>query len=422
MPELEDDSQCQPGESRQEDQIALWPTTVFLPTCVEPDRVEGNELRICVDNAQEEGQDRKLRDEGWSTTGRFALYLLFGAVLGASPRAVALLIAARSVPSPTPEALDDPKYLFATCKQGGTFTNVSPDGLLYKTLIQSDHAFYGVGLTICYSSLLHIISPEIVWKARGWRCRLYLVLLLVCNAGQLGNLCYLLRKEIHVYGGRTTMLEALHAHPILDDFLYASIGAFCGSYLVLTTYEAVILSNSHETSRPIHRFCFNTCFCLITVACFIFLMIGSALFYDRGFLFDSLYLSLTSRALTGALRLLIINNINVASKRTVLCVNLLTVLVISTTAVSIRKRGFEYTNSNAINAVITSILITFSEVCSSAVLVSLNQWRIARELERVSYMTLDNVLDAYSLTQKHMYIFYGHFWSEESAGKHAKRV
>lgn len=64
----------------------------------------------------------------------------------------------------------------------------------------------------------------------------YLSFLCASNAGQIGNLCYLQWKEIPVYGGGPTMIpEALLAHGILGDFLYASIGALCGSYLLLAT-------------------------------------------------------------------------------------------------------------------------------------------------------------------------------------------
>ena len=65
---------------------------------------------------------------------------------------------------------------------------------------------------------------------------------------------------------------------------------------------------------------------------------------------ETLYMTLTSRFLTGALRLLAIRDIELSSERTILFINLIGLLMISTTAVSIRRHSFEYTDSDVLNA------------------------------------------------------------------------
>ena len=234
------------------------------------------------------------------------------------------------------------------------------------------------------------------------------------------------------------MPEALLAHGILDDFLYVSIGAFCGSYLVLATYEATLLNSSRQVSRqafnrPSSRACdspllqqllFNACFCSMVLACFMFLMNGVRFSTDIGFLgaVETLYMTLTSRFLTGALRLLTIRYTEQTSKRTVLFVNLIGLLMISTTAVNVCKHSFEYTDNDILNAFVTSISVAFSEIISLAFLSSFTRLRMAKMLQSINTWSLENLMDAHSLIQEQVYIFYGHFWSEESAGMHATKT
>lgn len=125
------------------------------------------------------------------------------------------------------------------------------------------------------------------------------------------------------------------------------------------------------------------------------------------------------RLLIGILRLLVNRNIQLVSEKTVLCVNLLGFLVISTTAVAIRKRGFEYIDSDILNAILTSMLVSFSEVLSLVCFLSLQQSKIFGRLKGIHYSYLNEVLETHNSIQKEMYLFYGHLWSEESAERAA---
>ena len=353
-----------------------------------------------------------------------ALFFL-GAVLGASPRAIALLSIAQMTPAPALETSDDLKFVFAPCKeQGQAFTNISPDGLQYRALIQTDHAFYVLGLTMCYIGLLIIISPSIVWKARDWQCRCYKVVLGVCIAGQVGNMCYLLWKESRVYSGTMSLAITFSELWILDDFIYVSLASFCGSYLLLVNCEAALLSNSHEVWRPCRgdgaaRFCFNAFFCMTIVAHFSFLIWGGLYPKDADrkhlSVMEAMYYSLASRALNGILRGLCIYNIDFVTRRTVLCVNLIGVLLISTTTVAIRQRGIEYSDNDFVDAALSSLLLGISEIICFVLFVTFNQFSIAKRFKDINFMTLSGALDAHSIAQKQMHMFYGHVWSEESA-------
>ena len=360
----------------------------------------------------------------WRIHGAMLALLLLGAVLGASPRAIALAVIAQMVPPPTMETLDDLKSVFAPCKEEDVaFTNVSPDGLQYRILIQTDHAFCGLGLTMSYVSLLIIVSPSIVWKARDWLCRSYKVLLGICVAGQVVNVSYLLWKEAYVYAEPMNLDEAAAtSHWILDHFIYATLVVFCCSYALLANFETALLSNSGEVSRRpgrkhwLAQCAFNVLSCLTMTGQFVFLTFGGP--YPTGrvlSVMEVLYLSFTCRALNALLRGLAIQNIEYVSTRTVLCINLVGVLVISTTSVGIRLRGLEYTDSDILDAILSSILVGFTEVVTFLALVCFNQFGIAKRLKDINCMTLGQALDAHRVVQKQMFLSYGNRWSSESA-------
>lgn len=360
----------------------------------------------------------------WRVHGAMLALFLLGAVLGASPRAITLAVIAQMVPPPTMETLDDLKSVFAPCKEeGAAFTNISPDGLQYRLLIQTDHAFYGLGLTTCYVSLLIIVSPSIVWKSRDWLCRSYKVLLGICVAGQVVNVSYLLWKESYVYAEPMNLeVAAASSHWILDHFIYATLVAFCVSYALLANFETALLSTSGEVSRRpgrkpwLAQCAFNVLSCLTMTGQFVFLTFGGL--YPTGrvlSLMEVLYLSFTCRALNAILRGLAIQNIEYVSTRTVLCINLVGVLVISTTSVGIRLRGLEYTDSDILDAILSSILVGFAEVVSFLAFICFNQFGIAKRLKDINCMTLGQALDAHRVVQKQMFLSYGHRWSSESA-------
>ena len=175
----------------------------------------------------------------------YAVMLTIG-IVGASPRALVLLLSS-SLPSVSvDQALSDFPALWAPCaEEGAAFSAYSPDGALYTYLIVSDRAIMSGFMTLAFVAGLATLVPESAGaQSRRWNRRVRSCAALICVllflAATVLHLCMLIVRE--------PTIETLFA---ADDYEGIWISLFVA--LVCSTVALLSFTDAREWLAPFNR-------------------------------------------------------------------------------------------------------------------------------------------------------------------------
>jgi len=176
---------------------------------------------------------------------QYAVMLTIG-IVGASPRALVLLLSS-SLPSVSvDQALSDFPALWAPCaEEGAAFSAYSPDGALYTYLIVSDRAIMSGFMTLAFVAGLATLVPESAGaQSRRWNRRVRSCAALICVllflAATVLHLCMLIVRE--------PTIETLFA---ADDYEGIWISLFVA--LVCSTVALLSFTDAREWLAPFNR-------------------------------------------------------------------------------------------------------------------------------------------------------------------------
>ena len=399
--------------SRAQTGSALTVLQLATSCAAHPSGIDATPSRVCNDNVDElaivvdppassnttEKGNKKSDFVSWICQGFGGLYFLFYAValVGVMPRCIVLLASHALPQAPPSQAVAGFLDLWQSCTNpANAFSDFSSRGLVYKMLVGADHLILLFGFTLACVAALWLVFPDASQSRHGaWRLGLTAAVCFLLWASYCAVMLSTLINEnaslaaIYLLGGHRQTFTFLTLAATYVGYVYVATGFGSKMWRCCLAQDAGAVF-----WRKLY-----VIVGIVGTATVVWQIAKFLSFFEHS-LAGKIDSAIATSTLCRALNFLVRWLINCDHTLPVHAVNVVSMLLLSSASIAIRRIILAQSNQNPWLLLVSCLKLASLEVLGRCAAYFVNIIRIGRHMQGLNVLTLEGLADVHTRVQR----------------------